>query len=347
MYNRMKAAVLYKALDMRIEEVPIPTIGPEDVLIKIRAVGICGSDVHYYLHGKAASFVVKMPLILGHECSGEIVDVGSKVNNLEFGQRVVIEPGFTCGKCQYCLEGRYNLCRAVRFYGTPPYNGVFSEYAVAPGRNVYPLPDNMSFEEGALIEPLAVGMMAAKRGAVSVEDTVAVLGAGTIGQMALRSVLARGVMEVYVTDVLDYRLEYAEKAGASVTINPLKDDVSKRVSELTKGKGVDVVIEASGAEEAVRQAFRIVKPGGRILLIGITSSIELKVPLAETVTKELDILGVFRYANVFPVAIKCVSSGKIEVKSLITHKFPFDKIIEGFKTHINKMGNPMKVQIIF
>jgi len=344
--GKMKAAVLYRALDMRIEEVDIPQIGPNDVLVKIKVVGICGSDVHYYLHGRAASFIVKEPLILGHECSGVIIEIGSEVENLEVGQKVVIEPGFTCGKCRYCREGRYNLCRNVKFYGTPPYDGVFSEYAAAPSQNVYPIPEGMTFEEGALIEPLAVGMMAAKRGSVSVDDTVAILGAGTIGQMALRAVLARGVSETYVTDIIDYRLEYAKEAGAKAVINPKKEDLYDAINDLTSNEGVDVVIEASGAEEAVRQAFQIVRPGGRIVLVGITPSVSFEAPLSETVTKELDVLGVFRYANVFPTAIRCVHSGKIEVKSLVTHRFPLDRILEGFETHIKKTGNPMKVQII-
>jgi len=342
----MRAAVLHKPLDMRLEEVEIPEIGPMDVLVRMRAVGVCGSDVHYFLHGRAASFVVTKPIILGHECAGDIAEVGSKVQNLEVGQRVVIEPGFTCGRCNYCRGGRYNLCRNVRFYGTPPYDGAFSEYAAAPAENVYPLPDNVSYEEGAMIEPLAVGMMAARRGSVTIYDKVAILGAGPIGQMALRAVKAQGVLETYVTDVIGYRLEHAERAGATVVINPAEEDVVERIMDLTGGEGVDVVIEASGAVDAVRQAFKMVRPGGRVVLVGIFPSVEIEVPLAETITKELDVLGVFRYANIFPTAVRCVSSGRIEVKSLITHKFPLERIVEGFETHIKKIGNPMKVQII-
>jgi len=346
MRGRMRAAVLHKPLDMRLEEVEIPEIGPMDVLVRMRAVGVCGSDVHYFLHGRAASFVVTKPIILGHECAGDIAEVGSKVQNLEVGQRVVIEPGFTCGRCNYCRGGRYNLCRNVRFYGTPPYDGAFSEYAAAPAENVYPLPDNVSYEEGAMIEPLAVGMMAARRGSVTIYDKVAILGAGPIGQMALRAVKAQGVLETYVTDVIGYRLEHAERAGATVVINPAEEDVVERIMDLTGGEGVDVVIEASGAVDAVRQAFKMVRPGGRVVLVGIFPSVEIEVPLAETITKELDVLGVFRYANIFPTAVRCVSSGRIEVKSLITHKFPLERIVEGFEIHIKKIGNPMKVQII-
>ncbi|RLI37038.1 NAD(P)-dependent alcohol dehydrogenase [Candidatus Bathyarchaeota archaeon] len=346
MKGKMKVAVLHKALDMRIEEMDIPEIGPGEVLVRIRSVGICGSDVHYYLHGRIGSFVVRKPIILGHECSGDIVEVGEKVENLKVGQRVTIEPGFVCGKCRYCREGRYNLCRKVRFYGTPPDNGAFAEYVSAPAENAYPIPDNMSYEEGAMIEPLAVGMMAAKRGSVTVHDRVAILGAGPIGQMVLQAVKAHGVLEAYITDVVDYRLEYAERLGADVTINPEREDVVGRILNLTGGEGADVVIDASGAPQAVRQAFEAVRPGGRIVLVGMYPFISFEVPLLLTVMKEIDVLGVFRYANVFHDAIRCVSSGRVDVKSLITHRFPLDRIVEGFETQIKKIGNPMKIQIM-
>jgi len=341
----MKAAVLHKALDMRIEEVEAPKIGPNEVLVRIKSVGICGSDVHYYLHGRAASFVVTEPLILGHECAGEVAEVGDEVRRVEVGQRVVIEPGFPCRKCHFCKEGRYNLCRDLRFYGTPPGNGAFAEYASASEENVYRMPDGMSYEEGAMIEPLAVGTMAAKRGAVSVYDTVAIFGSGPIGLMCLQAVKAHGTLDVYVTDIVDYRLDYAERLGARAEINPEKEDVVERVMGLTDNEGVNVVIEAAGSVSALKQAFDIVKPGGRIVLVGIYSSMEFQVPLGNVLTKELDVRGVWRYANVFQTAIKCVADGKIDVKSLITHRFPLDEILKGFETQIKKIGNPMKIQI--
>jgi len=345
MEGKMKAAVLHKTLDMRIEEVDIPKIGPNDVLVRIKSVGICGSDIHYYLHGRAASFVVTEPLILGHECTGDVADVGDEVQQVEVGQRVVIEPGFPCRKCRFCKEGRYNLCRDIRFYGTPPDNGAFAEYASASEENVYPMPDGMSYEEGAMIEPLAVGMMAAKRGLVSVYDTVAILGSGPIGLMCLQAVRAHGALDVYVTDILDHRLDYAERLGARDVINPKKEDVAERLMELTNNEGVDVVIEAAGSVPALQQAFEIVKTGGRILLVGIYPTMEFQVPLGNVVIKELDVRGVWRYANVFPTAIKHVLDGKIDVKSLITHRFPLNEILRGFETQIKNIGNPMKTMI--
>jgi len=346
MKGSMKAAVLYKPLDLRLEEVDIPDIGSSEVLVKMKCVGICGSDVHFYLNGRIGSIMVEKPLILGHECSGEVVEVGPGVTRLRIRQRVVIEPGFVCGKCAYCREGRYNLCREIRFYGTPPVHGAFAEYVTAAEQNVYPMPGNMSYEEGAMIEPLAVGMMAAKQGAVSVNDTVVILGAGPIGLMALQAVRAHGVLETYVTDIIDYRLEYAAKFGAKAVIDSTKRDVVKEVLDLTEDRGVDVVVEASGATTAIQQAFNIAKPGGRIVLVGYPTA-DVPLPLTKVIVNELDIRGVRRYANVFPTAIRCVASGKVDVKSFVTHRFPFEKISEGFKTHSQKIGNPMKVQVVF
>jgi L-iditol 2-dehydrogenase len=342
--RKMKAAVLHKPLDMRIEYLDVPEISPLDVLVRIKRVGICGSDVHFYLQGRISSFIVEKPIILGHECSGEIAEVGEKVTNVKVGQRVIIEPGFTCGVCEYCRSGRYNLCRDVRFYGTPPYNGAFAEYVSAPAHNVYPMPDNMTYGEGAMIEPLAVGMMAAKRGGVTVNDSVAIFGAGPIGLLALQAAKSHGVIDAYVIDVIDYRLDYALKLGAENAINASKENVPEQIMQLTGKKGVDVVIEASGSIKALQQALHIVKPGGRIVLVGYPL-VEVPLLIDRILEKELNILGVHRYANVFPAAIKCVSSGKIDVKTLITHVFPLERILEGFDVHIKKVGNPIKIQI--
>jgi len=331
-------------LDLRVEEVSIPQIGSYEVLVKMKRVGICGSDVHYYLEGSVASYVVREPLILGHECAGEIVNIGNRVKNLKIGQRVVIEPGFTCGKCEYCRKGRYNLCGEVKFYGTPPYDGTFAEYVSAPEQNVYVIPDEMSYEEGAMVEPLAVGMMAAKMGKVTVHDIVAVLGAGPIGQMALQASKTYGAHETFVTDIIDYRLEYAKKYGAKEVINSAEEDMVEKIMELTDSKGVDVVIEASGATSAIQQAIDIVKPGGLIVLVGYPSR-DVQMPLTKIISRELRIQGIHRYANVYPAAIKSVYSGIAIVKPYVTHVFPLKQIKEAFEANINKTGNPMKIQI--
>ncbi|MCX8170377.1 MAG: NAD(P)-dependent alcohol dehydrogenase [Candidatus Bathyarchaeota archaeon] len=340
----MKAAVLYKPFDMRIEDVDVPQISAREVLVRVKRVGVCGSDVHFYCHGRIGSFIVDRPLILGHECSGEAVEVGKDVKNISVGERVVVEPGFTCGVCEYCRSGRYNLCPSVRFYGAPPYNGAFAEYVSAPAENVYSMPKNMTYEEGAMIEPLAVGLMAAKRGGVSVYDSVAIFGAGPIGLLALQAAKSHGVIDVFSIDIVDYRLNRALKMGAKSVINASRENIVEQIMDLTNNRGVDVVIEASGSPRALQQALDVVKPGGRIVLVGYPL---VEVPLAvdKILMKELDIRGVHRYANVFPTAIKIVSSGMVDVKSLVTHVFPLERIVEGFNVHMNKIGDPIKVQI--
>jgi len=316
----------------------------EMFFVRVRRVGICGSDVHYYLHGRIGPFIVDKPLILGHECSGDVIEVGEAVDNVKVGDRVVIEPGFTCGVCEYCRSGRYNLCPNIQFYGTPPYNGAFAEYVSAPAGNVHQMPDGMTYEEGAMIEPLAVGLMAAKRGRISAHDSVAIFGAGPIGLLALQAAKSHGALENIVIDVVDYRLDYALKLGAESIINASRENAVDQILRLTGNRGVDVVIEASGSPKAIQQALEVVRPGGRIVLVGYPPS-EVPIIVDKILMKELDILGVHRYANVFRTAIRLVSSGRVNVRALVTHVFPFERILDGFKVHIDRIGNPIKIQI--
>ena len=339
----MNAAVLYKPYDIRLEEVETPRIGADQVLVRVRAVGICGSDVHYYKTGRAGMHVVKEPLILGHECSGEIAEIGGDVEGFKPGDRVVIEPGFPCRRCFYCKTGRYNLCEDIRFYGTPPVNGAFCEYVAADADFVYKMPENLTFEEGSMIEPLSVGIHATRRGHITAEDTVAILGSGPVGLLTLQAVRARGATNIYVTDIRDYLLEYARRLGATETINAQREDPVKRIMELTDGRGADVVIEAAGSIEAGRQTFEIVRRGGRIVIIGVFPKTEFAVRMTDFVDKELTVYGVFRYANTYPTALSLVSAGKIELKPLITHVFTLDEIQRAMEVAEKKIGNPVKV----
>ena len=339
----MKAAVLYKPYDIRLEEVETPRIRSDQVLVRVRAVGICGSDVHYYKTGRAGTYVVKEPLILGHECSGEIAEIGNDVEGFKPGDRVVIEPGFPCRRCFYCKTGRYNLCEDIRFYGTPPVNGAFCEYVAADADFVYKMPENLTFEEGSMIEPLSVGIHATRRGHVTAEDTVAILGAGPVGLLTLQAVRARGATNIYVTDIRDYLLEYARRLGATETINAQREDPVRRIMELTDGRGADVVIEAAGSIETGRQTFEIVRKGGRIVIIGVFPKTEFAVRMTDFVDKELTVYGVFRYANTYPTALNLVSAGKIQLKPLITHVFTLDEIQKAIEVAEKKIGNPVKV----
>ena len=343
----MRAAVLYGPMDLRIEEIPLPEIGADDVLIKVKVCGICGSDYHYWKHGRAGAFVINRPLVLGHEFSGIVEEVGESVTTLERGDRVVVEPGVPCRKCGYCRSGRYNLCPHMRFMGSAQamVNGAFAEYVASPYDFVYKMPAGMTFEEGAMIEPLSVALWAVSRSGVSPASSAVVFGVGPIGSLVLEVMRAVGVTRIYAVDVDDWRLDFATRLGALATFNPEREEVVRGIMEVTGGEGVDVVVEASGAEMASRQAVEVVKRGGVLVLVGMYAQRMFPYPLLDIVVKELDVRGVFRYANMFPVGIELVSKGMVNVRQLVTHTFPFEEIERAFRLIDERRENFMKVQV--
>ena len=324
----MRAAFLHKIGDIRLEEVPAPALdGGDQVLVHVKAVGICGSDLHYYEKGRMGTAIVREPLILGHEAAGEVVEVGEQVTDLQPGDRVAIEPGRTCGRCEFCKSGRYNLCREVIFLGTPPVHGAFCEYVAWPADFLFKLPDQMSCEEGAMMEPLAVGVHAARLSQIGLGDSVAVLGAGPIGLVSLQAAAAAGATMTIATDVIPYRLQMARQLGATHTLDA-NNDVVEAVMELTEGRGVDVVIDCVGLAKTVRQATRLARRGGHIQIVGMAADTADQFPLAEINNAELTLSGTFRYANCYPTAIAAAVAGRVDVKSLITHRFPLAEIPE-------------------
>jgi len=325
-----KAVFMSGTNNMVTKEVPMPVPGSKDVLIKVDVVGICGSDVHYYQHGRIGDFVVKGDFILGHECAGEVVGVGSEVKKLAVGDRVALEPGKTCGKCKYCKTGRYNLCPDVEFFATPPYHGVFTNYVTHPEDMCFKLPENVSNLEGALVEPLAVGLHASGTGEVKLGDTVVIFGAGCIGLVTLLSCKARGASKVYVVDILENRLETARKLGATEAINVRESDALARIAELTNGQGADVVIETAGSEITLKQTADAVSRGGTIVLVGMTPSDETCFNFMKLMGKEGQLKTIFRYRNLYPVAINAIASGAIDVKGIVSHEFDFDHVKEAF-----------------
>jgi len=317
----MHAAFLHDIGDIRLEEVPIPALdGDDQVLMQIKAVGICGSDLHYYQQGRVGIRVVREPLILGHEAAGEVIEVGEQVTQFQPGDRVVIEPGRTCGKCEFCKSGRYNLCPEVVFLGTPPVHGAFREYLTWPADFLFKLPDQMSYEEGAMMEPLAVGIHAVRLSSITLGDSVAVLGAGPIGLVSLQAAVAAGATLTIATDPIPSRLQMAQQLGATHTLDA-SNDVVGAVMELTEGRGVDVVIECVGLAATICQAISMVRRGGHIQAVGMAQDIIDQFPLFDIVNGEISISGSFRYANHYPSAIVAVRDGKIDVESLITHRF--------------------------
>ncbi len=312
---RNQAAVMYAPHDIRIEERQMPQPGPKEVLVQIKAVGVCGSDMHYYEHGRIGSFIVLNPLILGHESSGVIVELGSDVTRHRVGERVAIEPGQPCGHCQECRTGRYNLCRDVHFFATPPYDGAFTNYVLAHEDFAFELPENMSDEAGALIEPLSVGIWACQKGQVTAGSRVLITGAGPIGLLAMQSALAFGATEVIVTDINPHRLDAASRNGATKIINVAEQPLGEMNIQ------VDVLIECSGNQGSVLAGIKAVRPAGRAVMVGMGPAEEVKVPMSYLQNNEITLTGTFRYANVYPTAIALVSAGKVNLDAMVTGRF--------------------------
>ena len=329
MPDTMKAAVLHGVEDLRVETTPVPPmLGPDFCLVRIGACGICGSDIHFFRHGKIGDFVVTSPMSLGHEAAGTIVEVGKDVTHLKPGDRVAIEPGYTCRKCEFCKSGRYNLCKDVVFLAAPPYDGAFAEYLAWPADFLFKLPDNVSLEEGAMIEPFSVGLHAARRAEIKGGDWVLVTGSGPIGLCALQASLASGATRVFVSDMVASRLGTATELGAAATINLKEADIQKAVAELTDGRGVDVVLECSGTSAAVRDAVEVVKRGGMVQLVGNFMETNPPIPIQRMVERELSVSGLFRYCNTYPTAIDMVATGRVDVAALVTHRYGLDETPE-------------------
>ena len=342
MQKSMKAAVLMKTKEIVMEDRPLPEVKDNDVLIKIKHVGICGSDIHYYEFGRIGDFVVNKPIILGHESSGEVVEVGKNVTNLKLGDLVALEPGYTCGKCEFCKSGRYNLCPDVVFMATPPYDGAFCEYVAYPSDMAFKLPSGMSTIEGALIEPLVVGLHAANQADAKIGQSAAILGAGCIGLVTLMSLKSMGVTEIYVSDVISKRLDKAMELGAKAVFKADETDTVKRIMEATCGKGVDMVFETAGNSSATKQTVDMVKRGGRIVLVGMAPDATIAYNFGKLISKEASINTVFRYRNLYPTAIKLVSEGLIPLTKIVTNEFKFDDTAYAMKYSVENKKDIVK-----
>lgn len=341
----MKTAVMKAIGKIELEEREIPQLKEGEVLIKIGYVGICGSDVHYFETGAIGDFVVKPPFVLGHEAAGTVVALGEGVDSLKIGDRVAMEPGKTCGHCEFCRTGRYNLCPDVQFFATPPYDGVFQEYVAYDASMCFRLPDNVSLMEGALIEPLAVGFHAANQGGAHIGQKAVVFGSGCIGLMCLLALKAEGVTEVYVVDVIDKRLEKAMELGAAGVINSSKEDAEERIMELAGGYGVDLAIDTAGADVTINQGIRMVKPGGTIVCVGYSRSGKVTLDMSVALNKEITFRTVFRYRHIYPMAIAAVSSGLINLRNVVTDTFTLDEIQEAMVKSVNDKVNIVKAVI--
>ena len=332
---------------MVIEEVPVPEAGEKQVLVQLEYVGICGSDVHYFHHGCCGAYKVDLEkdFMLGHECAGTVVKTGPGVEHLKVGDRVALEPGITCGKCEFCKTGRYNLCPDVVFLATPPVQGCYEEYIAFPEDMCFKLPDHVSTKEGALIEPLSVGFHAANQGNVQVGDSVVILGAGCIGLVTLLACKARGAGKIIVSDLVDARLAKAKELGADLVINGSKANLLEEIEKLTDGQGIDQVFETAGSPVTIAQTPFLVKRGGTITLVGLAAQEEITYNFAQIMAKEAKIKSVFRYRNIYPKAIAAVASGAIDVTGIVTHEYDLTQIQEAFDEAVNNKTDLVKAVI--
>jgi L-iditol 2-dehydrogenase len=313
----MRASVLSGASSISVEQRPIPAVQSDEVLVRVAAVGVCGSDVHYYREGRIGDFVVEGPLVLGHEVSGRIAAVGAGVDPGRIGQRVAIEPQRPCRVCWQCKSGRYNLCPDMRFYATPPVDGAFCEYVTIQADFAHPVPDSVSDEAAALLEPLSVGIWACRKARIVPGSRVLIAGAGPIGVITAQAARAFGAAEIIVSDPVADRRQLVERFGATRTLDPTAEDVA--------GLGVDAFIDASGATPAVISGITAVRGAGVVVLVGMGAD-QIVLPIPVIQNRELTITGVFRYTDTWPTATGLVASGQVDLDSLVTARFGLDDV---------------------
>lgn len=340
----MKKVVLTGIREMKITNASEPILtGNNDVKIKLASIGVCGSDIHYYSEGKIGTQIVKYPFAVGHECSGTIVEVGPEVTNVKVGDLVVVDPAVHCGHCDQCLSGRPHTCRNNKFLGCPgQLEGCLSDYIVMPSFTCFPVTGKMNPVQAALIEPFTIGVYSVKLAEIKDSETSAVIfGAGPIGLSILLKLLADEIKNVGIVEPLDYRLEKAKEIGARYFVNPEKQNVETEVKKQEELL-VDVVFEASGEQDAVNNAVKILKPGGKLILVGIPPSAQYTFDMDLMRRKEITIINVRRQNHCVEEAINLVISGKADVEKMVTHHFTFDDtgtafdIVEQYKDGVIK-----------
>ncbi len=344
----MKTIVLTGIKQMEVIDLPMPEIRDDkDVLIKMKVVGVCGSDVHYYTKGKIGSQVVQYPFPVGHEGAGEVVAVGAGVTHVKPGDRIAVEPAMPCGQCDQCLAGRPHTCRKLKFLGCPGQaDGCLAEYIVMPEHSCFPLSSNLSFTQGAISEPLAIGLYAVNQSIPMKGATVGILGFGPIGMSVLLSAQAKGAGKIYVTDLVDDRLAIARESGAVWTGNPGKEDVVEGV-KAKEPLLLDVVFECCGKQEATDQAVAMLKPSGKLMLIGIPEFDRWSFNVDTMRHKEVCIQNVRRQNGTLDETLELMANGGIDVSKMTTHRFPMTRTKEAFDLVTDYRDGVMKAMIDF
>lgn len=348
----MKSLVLEKKGEISLRDFPAidkleSSLGPLDIRIKLHTVGVCGSDVHYYTHGRIGPFVVNEPMILGHEASGTVIETGSLVSSLEIGDRVCMEPGIPDANSRATQIGMYNIDPNVRFWATPPIHGILRPTCVHPEAFTFKIPDNISFAEAAMVEPLAVGVHAATKARIKPGDIALVMGAGPIGLVTALSAIASGCSRVFISDLADEKLEIARSMNSAISpINSRTTDLKTSILKETDGWGADIVFEATGSADAAETVFQALSPGGCVVLIGGQSD-PISFDVGAAMVREARVESIFRYAHVFPRCIRMLSSGLINVRPLITKKYIFDDSVEAFNVAADARPENIKIQIEF
>ncbi|MBD8063910.1 NAD(P)-dependent alcohol dehydrogenase [Devosia sp. PTR5] len=343
--TKVRALVLERQHELALREIDLPLeVGPGMVKIAIHTVGVCGSDVHYYTHGRIGPFVVNEPMVLGHEAAGTVVEVGEGVSHLKVGDRVCMEPGIPDPQSRASRLGMYNVDPAVRFWATPPVHGVLTAEVVHPANYTFKLPDHVSFAEGAMVEPFAVGMQAATKARITPGDTAIVLGAGPIGTMVALAALAGGCARVIVADFAQPKLDIAAQYQGVIPVNIGKRNLAEVVSELTEGWGADVVFECSGSPKAWETIMDLPRPGGAIVVVGLPVE-PVRIDVAAASVKEVRIENVFRYAHQYDRAIALIGSGKVDLKPLISETFAFEDAVAAFDRAVEARPSDVKLQI--
>lgn len=346
MEAEMRSLVLEKIRSIGIRDFPIrETLSPHDVRIAPKFVGICGSDIHYYTHGRIGDFIVEEPMVLGHEASGVVTEVGSEVAHLKVGDRVCMEPGIPDFRSPETLAGMYNLDPAVRFWATPPIHGCMRESVVHPGSLTFKIPDDVSLEEGALVEPVAIGVYSAQAAAIRPADTALVFGAGTIGIVTALAALASGCSRVVMADVKQGKLDIVRKHFPQniVCVNSATASLAEAVAAVAPD-GVDVVFEASGSSQALATFTKFLRPGGRAVLIGMPAE-PAPIDVVGLQVKEISISTIFRYRNMYPRTLRMISAGSIDVKPLITHRFKFEDAVKAIDFAATGPGDAIKIMV--